>query len=138
VAAWPHRTVTAPPKPRLFRFPSSSTPSNFDNNFSSTTPSIRPPRRCSFGLGEERKKIVRRSPPRRSRNRQNFQVSKKPGRRRRGSGAATAAFSPEQYNKKSLLGRVSAVHRSLRVCRCRASLPNLIRGKERGAFLHRW
>jgi len=34
-------------------------------------------------------------------------------------------------------GRVSSVHRSLRGCRCRVSLPNLVRGKERGAFVDR-
>jgi hypothetical protein len=53
------------------------------------------------------------------------------------SGAAATEISPEKYNSESRLGRVSSIHRSLRVYRCQALLRNLVRGKGRGAFLDR-
>jgi hypothetical protein len=137
VAACLIRQSAHTPQAPTFPLLSLAPPRQILTNNSSTTPSIRPSSSLFFRLAEVRKKkksgvfplVVRGTD----------KISRFP--RNQDGGVEEVAPPPRRSPLSSITrkssGRVSSVHRSLRVCRCRASLPNLVRGKERGAFLDR-
>jgi len=133
----PHQTVSAhPSSPDFSASLPCSTPSNFDKQFlhHPVDPSL-----LLVVLPLSRSKKEKKSGVFPLVVRGTDKISRFP--RNQDGGVEEVAPPPRRSPLSSITrkssGRVSSVHRSLRVCRCRASLPNLVRGKERGAFLDR-